>query len=319
VEKLLAFSADCNGRFVELDPFQGACFAVAEACRNLVCSGAEPIGLTDCLNFGDPERPEVMRQFSRAIDGLGAACRALGVPIVSGNVSLYNETEGRAILPTPTIAAVGLIDSRESLVTSWWKSSGDVIFLLGDAAPSDAGAGLAGSEYAAMKLASVDGTPAWPSGAPAPIIDLDLEARLQKLVLSLARERLLTSAHDVSDGGLLVALAECSSLAPGPHVPVGGRVDLEVRDASPLARASMLFGEHPSRIVVTVRRDDAARLASAATDAGVPVRELGVTGGDTLSVYVTIPHAKPGDTTVVVVPVEELRKARESALDGIVG
>ncbi len=330
VEKHLAFAVDCNGRFVELDPFAGAAIAVAETCRNLVCSGAEPIGLTDCLNFGNPERPEVMRQFARAIDGIAAACQALGVPIVSGNVSLYNETNGRAILPTPTVAAVGLLGAAEDLVTPWWKQPGDVIFLLG-AQPesSHLGAGLAGSEHAAIKAGRAGGSPAWPARCPPPTIDLELEVRLQRLVLELARARKLTSAHDVSDGGLAVALAECAATAPEGASPVGGRIDLELsHDAasSSVELASLLFGEHPTRVLVTVRSVDASWLTAAAEKAGVPAVQLGVTGGTTLSIHVDRPHptAAAAETRAVVITslvasIEELRAARESALVPVVG
>ncbi len=327
LSKLLAFAVDCNGRFVELDPFMGAAMAVAETCRNLVCSGAEPLALTDCLNFGNPERPEVMRQFSRAIDGIAAACHALTVPVVSGNVSLYNETDGRAILPTPAIAAVGLVGAIEEVVTPWWKEAGDLVFLLG-ALPADCapGAGLAGSELAALKLGSLGGAPAWPARSPAPTIDLALEARLQRLVLGLARGRRLQSAHDVSDGGLAVALAECSATAPEGATMLGARVDLELPlDAAHDVRlASALFGEHPGRVVVSVRRADAIALSSAALDAGVGVLELGVTGGSTLSIQVRPPHEPPANVATTALAslhasVEELRAAREGALETVVG
>jgi len=325
-EKLLAFAVDCNGRFVELDPFAGAAMAVAETCRNLVCTGAEPLGMTDCLNFGNPERPEVMRQFSRAIDGIAAACRALDVPIVSGNVSLYNETEGRAILPTPTVAAVGLIGSEREIVTPAWKQAGDVVFLLGvsprDTAPS---LGLAGSEYAARhRLVPGDG-PAWPTHCAPPSIDLPFEARLQRLVLELARAGKLASAHDVADGGLAVALAECASTLPDPRSPVGARIDLEVSsevDPGGVAVASLLFGEHPSRVVVSVRPGDAAYLSAAAERGSVGITELGVTGGSTLSVRVVRSHTPPGKAIEIasfVSSIDELRAARDGCLDGVVG
>ncbi len=192
IDKYLAFSADCNGRHVELSPRVGAAMAVAEVCRNLVCSGAEPIGITDCLNFGSPERPEVMESFALAIDGLADACNALGVPIVSGNVSLYNETDGRPILPTPTVAAVGLIASSDDIVTQSFKRAGDVVVLLGvhDASVRS----LGGSEYLCHLVGRVSGGP--------PVLDLAAEVALQKLVLELARAHVLESAHDVSDGGL---------------------------------------------------------------------------------------------------------------------
>jgi phosphoribosylformylglycinamidine synthase len=313
-EKILAFASDCNGRLVELDPFAGAAMAVAETCRNLVCAGAEPLGLTDCLNFGNPERPHVMRQFARAIDGIAAACRALEAPIVSGNVSLYNETDGRAILPTPTIAGVGLVGSIDEVVTPWWKAPGDVVFLLGPAANLGVGAGLAGSEYAAMKMApSPSGAPAWPRGCPPPSIDLDAEAKLQRLLLTLVRERKLRSAHDVADGGLAVTLSECAT-APEPLASLGARIDLELTEDPALQGleiASLLFGEHPSRVVVSVLPADAATLAAKAAAAGVALRELGVTGADTLSIHIARAHGT-GSAPVIsaVIPLSDLRHAR---------
>jgi phosphoribosylformylglycinamidine synthase len=169
-EKFLAFAVDCNGRHVERDPYVGAAMAIAEVCRNLVCSGAEPLAITDCLNFGNPERPEIMEQFARAVDGLAAGCNALGVPIVSGNVSLYNETDGKAILPTPTVAAVGLLRGEADIVTQWFKNAGDVVILLGTA-PDFGLHGLGGSEYISQKVGRIAG------GAPQ--IDLAAEAKLQ--------------------------------------------------------------------------------------------------------------------------------------------
>jgi len=319
VEKLLAFAVDCNGRFVELDPFVGAAMAVAEACRNLVCSGAEPIGMTDCLNFGNPERPEVMRQLALAIDGIAAACTALEVPIVSGNVSLYNETDGRAILPTPTMGGVGLVMAIAHVVTPWWKRAGDVVFLLG-AVGGGHRAGLAGSEYAAMNLARQRRPSATPEGCPPPAIDLELEKRLQHVILALARRALLASAHDVSDGGLAVALAESTALSP---TRVGARVDLDVPsnvDCGSLEAASTLFGEHPSRVVVSARPGDVEEILRYAREENVPVRELGVTGGDSLSITLNGPHAVSGRLVVAAlhVPAEDLRAARDRCLDAIV-
>ncbi len=319
-EKLLAFAVDCNGRFVELAPFAGAAMAVAEACRNLVCSGAEPLALTDCLNFGNPERPEIMRQFARAVDGIAAACNALDVPVVSGNVSLYNETNGRSILPTPTIGAVGLVRDRADVLTPWWKQPGDVVFLLG-ALSVNALAGLAGSEYAVQRTGAAEPL----ARCPEPIIDLALEARLQRLLLELARRHVLTSAHDVSDGGIAVTLAECAVCAPDEVARVGARVDLTLDvDAgrASLEVASLLFGEAPSRVVATVRPERAVELVEAAQGAGVAVRELGVTGGATLSISITRRHAKADDEQQVasaVVSLDDLRSAREGALDSIVG
>jgi phosphoribosylformylglycinamidine synthase len=289
IDKWLAFAADCNGRICELDPYQGGAMAVAEACRNVVCAGAAPIGLTDCLNFGSPERPQVMRQFSRAIDGIAAACKALEVPIVSGNVSFYNETGGRAILPTPTIAAVGQIAAPEHVRSMVFAGPGLSVMLLGSAS----GGPLGGSEYLARRAGAVTGRP--------PRIDLALEARLQGLVLALIREGIVASAHDVSDGGLAVALAECTE-------GVGATIELPTSDDS---IAEALFGEAPSRVIVSVDREVAEALRDRAAQAGVACLELGTTGGDRLVIR--------GDGVSIDVPLSRIREARDSCLDTIVG
>jgi len=254
--KHLAFAVDCNGRFVELDAFEGAKMAIAEVCRNLVCAGAEPIGITDCLNFASPEEPTTMDQFARAIDGLAAACLALEVPIVSGNVSLYNETSDpsgrRPILPTPTVAAVGLVADEAHLVRPWFRGVGDPVYVLGAAASG----GLGGSEVQALKTGAL--------GGPPPTIDLPAEKALQRLMLDLARARCVASAHDVADGGLAVALAECCTK------DVGAEVDLP-RDTA------VLFGEAPSRIVLSVRPEHEHELEARAQAAGVPLTRIGRT------------------------------------------
>ena len=291
VMKYLAFACDCNGRHVELDPMNGAKMAIAEVCRNLVCSGAEPIGITDCLNFASPEVPETMNQFAEAIDGLAAACNALGVPIVSGNVSLYNETSDatgrKPILPTPTVAAVGQVADPADIVTQWFAREGELVFLLG----SNATQGLGGSEYQAQKTGKL--------GGPGPVIDVAAEARLQRLVLELARAHLLSSAHDVADGGLAVTLAECC--VTGPAL-VGATITLA--DVSTEA----LFGEAPTRVVVSIAAAQEAELSRRATAAGVPLTALGRTGGDSLSIAHTL-----------TVPATALREARDRCLESIVG
>jgi phosphoribosylformylglycinamidine synthase len=304
IEKLLAFAVDCNGRACELDPFTGGAMAVAEVCRNLVCSGAAPVGITDCLNFGNPERPEVMDSFARAVDGIAAACQALGVPIVSGNVSLYNETVSRgeavsrAILPTPAVAAVGLIDSLQDIVTAAFKRSGDTVFLLGES-PCTGAPALAGSEWLIRKTGKLTGQ--------GQRIDLTAEAKLQALLLGLARSQRLASAHDVSDGGLAIALAECCVLSE----LVGARIELGP-EASPVDALAALFGEGPSRIVVSVKPDSAAHIVEAARAAGVPARRIGETGGNRLSIGA-------GPLGSLSVALEELRSHRDGCLRAIVG
>jgi phosphoribosylformylglycinamidine synthase subunit PurL len=297
VMKHLAFAVDCNGRYVELAPEEGAKMAIAEVCRNLVCSGAEPIGITDCLNFASPEEPTTMDHFARAVDGLAEGCRALDVPIVSGNVSLYNETSDpsgrKPILPTPTVAAVGLVRDEKDITRQWFGREGDAVILLGTAACE----GLGGSEYQALKTNEL--------GGPAPTIDLAAEKKLQSLMLELARAQVVSSAHDVADGGLAVALAECTSTMPG--APIGA--DIELDDAT----ASALFGEAPSRIIVSTNA--AGDVLARAEKAGVPAKRIGKTGGTTLRLYA----GKPTKQAVLDVPVERIRAARDACLTRIVG
>ena len=300
VPKLLAFAVDCSPRMCELDPSGGAAMAVAEVCRNLACSGAEAVGITDCLNFGNPERPEVMEQFARAVDGIAAACQALGVPVVSGNVSLYNETDGRSILPTPAVAAVGLVARAEDIVTAPFKRADDVVLILGDTECIGPRA-LGGSEW----LVRASGGNL---GGQAPVIDLAKEARLQKLLLVLARAELLASAHDVSDGGLATALAESCTVGQDN---VGVRVELPT-SLTAVDALGMLFGEAPSRVVVSVRPAALAQLLELAKVAGVAACQIGHTGGDTLVI-----SARP--LAVLSVSVAEVRARREACLREIVG
>jgi phosphoribosylformylglycinamidine synthase len=273
--------------------------AVAEVCRNLACSGAEPVGITDCLNFGNPERPEVMEQFSRAVDGIAAACHALGVPVVSGNVSLYNETDRRSVLPTPAIAAVGLVGRREHIVTSPFKRAGDAVLLLGESACRGARA-LSGGEWLTRALGIIRGEP--------PPIDLATEARLQKLLIELARSALLESAHDVSDGGLAVALAECCAMGPEN---VGARIELPA-SATPLDAIALLFGESPSRAVVSVRASAMSRVLERARSADIVAARIGETGADRL--VVAVPPIGP-----IALAVSDIRASREGCLRDIVG
>ena len=308
VMKHLAFAVDCNGRFVELAPEEGAKMAIAEVCRNLVCAGAEPIGITDCLNFASPEDPTTMDVFARAVDGLAEACRALDVPIVSGNVSLYNETSdatGRhPILPTPGVAAVGLVAHENDILTQAFRAEGDAIVLLGDI---EAGTeGLGGSEYQAQKAGRL--------GGPAPRIDLEAEKKLQRLVLALARAHVLASAHDVSDGGIAVALAECCSTSRDGSL-VGAHVTLPAAlGATPVA--ATLFGEAPSRVIVSMAKDREADVMARAKAAGVPARLLGHTtaAGPEATLRLTIAGGPKVD-----LPVAHLAAARESCLESIIG
>jgi phosphoribosylformylglycinamidine synthase len=261
--RALALSVDCNSRYARIDPYLGAVLAVVEAARNCVAVGAEPLAVTDCLNYGNPERPDVMWEFQQGIAGIRDACLALGTPVVSGNVSFYNETEGQNIPPTPMIAMVGLLEDVEAHVTPWWKAEGDAIVLLGRTREE-----LGASEYLAVVHGLARGTPPW--------IDLEAEKRLHRAVLTAARERLLRSAHDVAEGGLAVALAECSFGGAG----LGCRVSIE-----PGMRVdALLFGESQSRIVVSVRRRHLGRLREISRRDDVPMEVLGEVRGRSIVV-----------------------------------
>ena len=225
-DRALALSVDGNGRYCYLDPYRGAMLAVAEAARNVACAGARPLGATNCLNFGNPERPPIMWQLAKAVEGIGDACRALGVPITGGNVSLYNETDGRPVYPTPVIGVVGLLEHADRLVSRRFQRAGDVIVLLGE----DRGE-LGGSEYLKVAHGLVRGRP--------PAIDLEAERALQTLLVDLADRRLVGSAHDCSDGGLAVTLAECCFDAGG----MGAEIAIDPADVS---RDAAMNGRPPS-------------------------------------------------------------------------
>ena len=259
--KAIALSSDANGRYCYLDPHQGGAIAVAEAARNLVCAGARPLAVTDCLNFGNPEKPEIYYQLEQCIRGMAEACRALDVPVISGNVSLYNETNGEAVYPTPVVGMVGLIEQVERACTYAFKEASDLVALLGGDGRGDAET-LAGSEYLELTHGQVRGAPG---------IDLGVEARVQACCLAAVERGLLRSAHDCAEGGLAVALAE-SAVAGG--VGFRGRVDVAGRlDA-------VLFGEGQSRIVVSLRPQALDELRALAEVWGAPVLVLGETGGD---------------------------------------
>src|SRR5262245_55888726 len=227
-DRALALSVDGNGRYGYLDPYRGAVLAVAEAARNVACAGARPLGATNCLNFGNPERPGIMWQFAKAVEGIGEACRALDVPITGGNVSLYNETDGKAIDPTPIIGVVGLLEHADRVVSRRFQESGDAVVLLGEGYGE-----LGGSEYLKSQHGIVRGLP--------PAIDLVRERALQDLLVALAAERLMRSAHDCSDGGLAVAAAECcfDTHGMGAEIAIGG---VQVSRDADLNDAAALFG-----------------------------------------------------------------------------
>ena len=285
--KGLALKTDCNPRYCFLDPELGGAHAVAEATRNVACTGATPLAITDCLNFGSPERPESFYGLDRAVRGMAAACRALGTPVVSGNVSLYNESAGMAIPPTPTVGAVGILEDAGTALTMAWPV-GATIVLLGRLAAT-----LGGSEY----LAQLHGRTA---GAPPPL-DLDEEARLQRCLLAAHAAGLLLAAHDTGEGGLAVALAECA---------IAGKCGAElacdaILGANDGRRDRALFGEAGSRVILAVRDENVAALERLAREYGLTMQVLGAAGGDQLVV-----------DGLLAIPVGELRATWEGGLLG---
>ncbi len=267
--KALAITTDGNSRYCRADARLGAQIAVAEAARNISCTGAEPVAATDCLNYGNPERPEVYGALKAGIEGLADACRALGVPIVSGNVSLYNESNGTAVYPTPIVGMVGLLRNVERAVRAAFQHEGDIVALLG---PS--GGHLGCSVYLSEVYHSEAGPP--------PPLDLRLEAAAQRLVRELAEHQLINSANDCSDGGLGIALAE--SCLDGGQGFIGSAAALasQIELASGRADAA-LFGEGQSRVLISYRMEDAVEVTAMARAANVPLEQLGTVGGERLA------------------------------------
>jgi phosphoribosylformylglycinamidine synthase len=259
-EKGLAMTTDCNGRYCYLDPETGGAIAVAEAARNIVCSGAEPVAITDGLNFGNPMKPEIFWQFEKCIDGISEACLSLGTPVTGGNVSFYNESPSGAIYPTPIIGMVGLLEDINQATTSDFKDEGDVILLLGETKDE-----LGGSEY----LNTVHDL----ETGKVPELDLDLEKRVQDTCLTVIKEGIVKSAHDCADGGLAVTLAESS---------IAGGLGAEVEINSDMAPSSLLFSESQSRIVISVAKEDVEKVKNQATENEVSVTKLGRVNGDKL-------------------------------------
>jgi phosphoribosylformylglycinamidine synthase len=302
----IAFSNDCNGRHCYLDPYRGAKAATAEAARNLSCAGALPVAVTDCLNFGNPEKGEIYWQFEQAIEGMAEACEALDTPVVSGNVSFYNESFGQAIYPTPMVGMLGIYDDVSVHLDHAFKDEGDVVLLLGaDEAWMD------GSEYQKVHFGKVEGR--------VPDLDLRLEVQLQARVRAAIEARLLKSAHDCAEGGLAVALAECAigsgdnggASTEDPEAPdrlqgrgrwLGAELELGAHERPDLA----LFGEGPTRVVVTVAPGRLAALKELLDE--LPQRVLGRVGGQALRIA-------GGGAELLAVPVADLHAAYESLPD----
>ncbi|GDY21480.1 phosphoribosylformylglycinamidine synthase subunit PurL [Verrucomicrobiota bacterium] len=278
-DKYVAFTVDCNGTYVYLDPYEGGKAAVTEACRNLACSGAAPLGATDNLNFGNPHNPEIFWQLKESVRGVAEGCRAFNAPITGGNVSLYNQRGALgSIDPTPTVAVVGLIEKPEHITTQWFKDEGDAIILLG--APVDTGdplQGLGGSAY----LQTIHGQK---TGLP-PRVDLGVAQTLHTTLLGLIHTGDIKSAHDCSDGGLAVALAEsCISQMIARETPrlIGATVDLS--GVTNVRTDALLFGETQSRIVISVAAANAVKVMARAKLLGVPAVQIGVVGGADLKI-----------------------------------
>jgi phosphoribosylformylglycinamidine synthase II len=262
--KGLAMTTDCNGRYVYLDPEVGGKIAVAEAGRNIVCSGAEPLAITDNLNFGSPEKPEVFWQMEKAVDGMAEACRVLETPVIGGNVSLYNENKKGAIYPTPVVGMVGLVHDIDHITTQEFKAAGDVIFLLGETK-----AEIGGSEFQYAVHGVTEGRP--------PELDLATERKLHVTVLNVIQQGLVASAHDLSEGGLAAALAEA-----GFGRGLGANVTFETNLRPDLA----LFSESQSRILLSAKPELADKLAVALTLEGIPLQRLGTVIGDRLKITI---------------------------------
>jgi phosphoribosylformylglycinamidine synthase len=257
-------TTDCNSRYCHLDPNLGAQLAVAEAARNIVATGAEPLAVTDCLNLANPDRPEVYWELEETIAGLATACRSLELPVVSGNVSLYNEGAGRsAIFPTPVVGMVGLLDDYGSRLEAGLRNEGDFVLLVGSSHND-----LGGSEYLKVEHGRVAGRP--------PELDLSREKAVIKLVLAASRSNLLRSAHDCSDGGMLVALAECCLLGG-----IGVRCP-PVQPEAPVRLDAALFGESPSRFIVSVPSRAMPEMQTLARRHHVEISLLGLAGGESL-------------------------------------
>jgi phosphoribosylformylglycinamidine synthase subunit PurL len=291
----LAMALDGNGRWCYLDPRLGAMHAVAEAARNVACAGATPIGGTNCLNFGNPEKPHIMWQFSQVIDGITKACEELEIPITGGNVSFYNETLGEGIYPTPVLGVVGILEDVHKAVRPDFREVGRTIVLmrgaeLGDA--TDAESEFGSSEYAKEILGAVWGYP--------PVLELEKETALQKALVEIAQIEIMDSAHDCSDGGIAVTLVE-SGLVKG----IGMNVDLTSLGLPP---EFVLFGEDASRVVISCDRDNFARIQQVALKYGIAAELIGETASERVEI-------KLDGRVLVSAAVSELRDVYEGALE----
>ena len=279
-------TTDCNSTYCYLDPFKGAEIAVAEAARNLVCSGAKPLAITDGINFGNPKNPEVFWQFKQAALGISAACRALNTPVVSGNVSFNNENPKGSVDPTPIVGMVGLIKDKAKIATQYFKNSGDVILLLGKNKEE-----IGGSEY----LKTIHGL----KKGRCPAIDLKLEKSVQKTTQKAIEKGLVRSAHDCSEGGLAVALAE--SCISNPAKKLGAVINLA---ASKIRMDALLFGESQSRIILSANQKNVKKILQIAKKNKTPVSVIGEVTGNKLSI-----------NRAIKISISQLYKAWRSAIE----
>jgi phosphoribosylformylglycinamidine synthase len=263
--KALAMKTDCNARYVYLNPREGAKIAVAESARNIVCSGGIPLAITNCLNFGNPYKPEIYWQFAEAIAGMGESCRFFDTPVTGGNVSFYNESPDRAVYPTPTIGMLGLVEDLSHVTTSFFKNEGDLIYVLGEDKEE-----LGGSEYLKVVHKKVEGN--------SPQIDLSTEKKLQDTVLELIRKKLINSAHDISEGGIVCALAECCII--NEEKKLGADVTIPIKSRKDFS----YFSETQSRIIVSVPKDKKDEFEKVLKSANQPFIHSGVVTGKSLKV-----------------------------------
>ncbi len=263
-DKAIAITVNCNARYCYLDPLEGAKIAVAESARNIACSGAKPVAVTDCLNFGNPENPEIMWQFSEAIEGIREACLKLNTPVVSGNVSFYNETGNESVYPTPTIGMIGVIDNYRKAVTQWFKNEGDMIVLLGNIYDE-----IGGSQYQKIMHGKVFGK--------SPEINLEKENKMVATLIECADSCIINSAHDIAEGGLAVALAECCF---SPYQNLGYTIDLENVNDLKLKDEVLLFSESQSRCVVSLNKTNLMDLKKITSKNSILAEPIGFVGGE---------------------------------------
>ena len=300
-DKYLSLAADCNGRYCYLDPVMGSRIAVAESARNIVCSGGRPLALTDCLNFGNPTKPEIFWQFKACVQGLKEGCIAFNTPVTGGNVSFYNENPEGAIDPTPLVVMVGQIDKKEYITTQWFKKEGDAVCLL-DGLQDDALAGVGGSEYLRRIHDLKTGNP--------PTMDLAKEKALQDALLKAITSGLVSSAHDVSEGGLAVCAAECCFTAPtevkSEAVSLGAKLDFTSVGSRTPRPDALLFGEQQSRVIVSLPPENVTALEEIAKEFGVKCDLLGTVTGDRLEITMN-------QGTLIKAKVSELKSAWRDA------